>query len=144
MSALGVYFICYGFLAISHILLQMYIGHKEHRRQRARHFTEWHQGHYPSVSVIIPSYNEEPEILEACIRSLAGQDYEKLEILVVDDGSSEREALKRQVYSKFDDDPRVHIIYTPINVGKRHAQKFGFNRSTGKIIVTVDSDTIVP
>lgn len=144
MSALGVYFICYGVLAISHILIQMVIGHKEHRRQKARHFTEWHQGHYPSVSVIIPSYNEEPEILEACIRSLADQDYEKLEVLVVDDGSSKREELRVQVYDKFEDDPRVHIIYTPINVGKRHAQKFGFNRSTGQIIVTVDSDTIVP
>ena len=65
MSALGVYFICYGVLAISHILIQMVIGHKEHRRQKARHFTESLQGHYTSVSFIIPSYTEYQEILEA-------------------------------------------------------------------------------
>lgn len=144
MSALGIYFICYGILAISHILVQMIIGHKEHRRQQAKHYTDWHQGHYPSVSVIVPSYNEDPEILEACIRSIADQDYEKLEVLVVDDGSSKREELKLRVYDKFANHPLVHVIYTPINVGKRHAQKFGFNRSTGEIIVTVDSDTIIP
>lgn len=144
MSALGVYFICYGVLAISHIMLQMYIGHLEHRRQKARHFTKWRQGHYPTVSAIIPAYNEEPDILYNCIRSIADQEYETLEVLVVDDGSSKREQLKEQVYSRFDNDPRVHVIYTPINVGKRHAQKFGFNRSTGEIIVTVDSDTILP
>ncbi|HEY5668205.1 MAG TPA: glycosyltransferase [Candidatus Saccharimonadales bacterium] len=144
MTALGVYFIIYGILAISHILTQMYIGHMEHRRQKAKHFTQWRQGHFPSVSVIVPAYNEEPEILRACITSLAEQNYESLEVLVVDDGSTKRDELKRDVYDTFADDPRVHIIYTPINVGKRHAQKFGFNRSTGQIIVTVDSDTIVP
>ena len=122
----------------------MIIGHKEHRRQKARHFTEWHQGHYPTVSVIVPSYNEEPEILDACVRSIANQDYENLEILVVDDGSTKREQLKTEVYDKFAIYPNVHVIYTPLNVGKRHAQKFGFNRSTGEIIVTVDSDTVLP
>ncbi|HSD55673.1 MAG TPA: glycosyltransferase [Candidatus Saccharimonadales bacterium] len=144
VSALGIYFIVYGVLAISHILVQMVIGHKEHRRQKAKHFTEWHQGHYPSVSVIVPSYNEEPDILDACVRSIANQDYESLEILVVDDGSSKRESLKTEVYDHLAKLPGVHIIYTPINVGKRHAQKFGFNRSTGEIIVTVDSDTVLP
>jgi hyaluronan synthase len=144
MSVLGVYFICYGVLAISHILVQMYIGHMEHRRQKAKHFTKWHKGHYPSVSAIVPAYNEEPDILYKCIKSIADQDYETLEVLVVDDGSSKREELKKTVYNRFRKDKRVHIIYTPINVGKRHAQKFGFNRCTGEIIVTVDSDTIVP
>lgn len=144
MSALGVYFIGYGILAMSHILVQMYIGHREHKRQKAKHFTEWHTGHFPSVSVIVPVYNEEADILEDCIRSIADQEYESLEVLVVDDGSKQREALKQTVYARFADHPSVHIIYTPINVGKRHAQKFGFNRCTGKIIVTVDSDTILP
>lgn len=144
MSVLGVYFICYGVLAISHILVQMYIGHMEHRRQKAKHFTEWHKGHYPTVSVVVPAYNEEPQILYNCIESIADQDYESLEVLVVDDGSSKREELKKSVYDHFEHDEHVRIIYTPINVGKRHAQKFGFNRATGDIIVTVDSDTILP
>ena len=144
MSALGVYFICYGALALSHIFMQMYIGHLEHRRQKHKHFTDWHKGHFPSVSIIVPVYNEEPDILRDCLQSLCDQDYESLEILVVDDGSKQREQLKSSVYSQFEADKRVHVMYTPINVGKRHAQKFGFNRCTGKIIVTIDSDTIIP
>jgi hyaluronan synthase len=144
MSALAVFFILYGVLALSHIFIQMYIGHMEHRRQRQKHFTDWRQGHFPSVSVIIPVYNEEPGILRDCIRSLSEQQYESLEVLVVDDGSKHRDELMRTVYKEFETDPRVHMIYTPINVGKRHAQKFGFNRCTGSIVVTVDSDTIVP
>lgn len=144
MSALAIYFLLYGILSLSHIFAQMYIGHKEHKRQKAKHFTEWHKGHYPSVSVIVPVYNEEEHLLRGCIQSLSGQDYENLEILIVDDGSKQREELKQTVYKEFEADPRVHIIYTPINVGKRHAQKFGFNRCTGEIIVTVDSDTIIP
>jgi hyaluronan synthase len=144
VSALGVYFICYGVLAITHICIQMYIGHLEHRRQKHKHFTEWHRGHFPSVSIIVPVYNEDHKILGDCLQSLCDQDYESLEILIVDDGSKDREELKRNVYSKFVHDRRVHMIYTPINVGKRHAQKFGFNRCTGEIIVTIDSDTVIP
>jgi hyaluronan synthase/N-acetylglucosaminyltransferase len=144
MSVLAVFFVLYGVLALSHIFLQMYIGHLEHRRQKHKHFTDWHRGHFPSVSVIIPVYNEEPDILKDCLQSLCDQDYESLEVVVVDDGSKQRRQLKRDVYDKFAGHPRIHMVYTPINVGKRHAQKFGFNRCTGSIIVTVDSDTIVP
>jgi hyaluronan synthase len=144
VSVLAVYFICYGVLALSHIFTQMYVGHLEHKRQKHKHFTEWHKGHFPSVSIIVPVYNEEPEILRNCIKSLVEQDYESLEILVVDDGSKQREELKQTVYAEFATDKRLHIIYTPINVGKRHAQKFGFNRCTGRIIVTIDSDTVIP
>lgn len=144
MSVLAVFFVAYGALALSHIFIQMYLGHSEHRRQKNRHFTDWHSGHFPSVSIIVPVYNEEPEILKDCLQSLCEQDYESLEILVVDDGSKQREELKKTVYTLFEAHPRLHMIYTPINVGKRHAQKFGFNRCTGKIIVTIDSDTIIP
>jgi hyaluronan synthase len=144
MSVLAVFFILYGVLALSHIFIQMCIGHQEHRRQKNRHFTAWRRGHFPSVSVIVPVYNEDPELLRACIQSLSDQNYESLEILIVDDGSKQREELQQTVYREFRHDRRVHMIYTPINVGKRHAQKFGFNRCTGSIIVTVDSDTIVP
>jgi hyaluronan synthase len=144
VSVLGLYFLCYGVLALSHIVIQMYIGHLEHKRQKHKHFTEWHKGHFPTVSIIVPVYNEEDRILRDCIRSLVNQDYENLEILIVDDGSKQRETLKQTVYKEFESDPRVHIIYTPINVGKRHAQKFGFNRCTGQIIVTIDSDTVIP
>jgi hyaluronan synthase/N-acetylglucosaminyltransferase len=144
VSVLVVFFIFYGVLALSHIFMQMYIGHMEHRRQKHRRFTAWRQGHFPSVSIIVPVYNEEPEILAACLQSLCDQDYEQLEILIVDDGSKQREQLKKTVYAKFEKHPRIHMVYTPINVGKRHAQKFGFNRCTGNIIVTIDSDTVIP
>lgn len=144
MTALGLYFICYGILALTHILIQMHIGHMEHRRQKHPRFSAAFSGHSPSVSVIVPAYNETPDILYRCIRSIADQAYRKLEILVVDDGSSQRVQLQQAVYGRFHDNKRVHMVYTPHNVGKRHAQKYGFNRCTGDIIVTVDSDTVLP
>lgn len=143
MSALEVFFVGYGVLALSHIGVQIVLGHKEHLRQKRKEFTLQYVNYTPRVTVIVPSYNEEPAILRDCVKSIAAQAYPDLEILVVDDGSSQRELLRQAAYDTFDP-RRVQVIYTPINVGKRHAQKFGFNRATGEIIVTVDSDTVLP
>src|SRR5690242_18887296 len=102
VSASAVYFMCYGVLAMSHIFTQMYVGHLEHKRQKHKHFTVWHRGPFPSVSIIVPVSNEQPDILRNCLQSLVSQDYEDLEILVVDDGSKQREELKQTVYKEFE------------------------------------------
>lgn len=143
MSVLNWYFLCYGILALSHIVVQMYIGHLEHRRQHTTKIKQEADGSLRRrVSVIIPVYNEEPEILRASLESIYNQSYRNLEIIVVDDGSKNRKRLDREVYRRFNGG-RFHVILAKQQAGKRHAQKLGFERATGNILVTIDSDTLL-
>ncbi|SJZ71538.1 hyaluronan synthase [Pilibacter termitis] len=142
-SLLSIFLLVYGILALGHILIQLVICHSENRRQHGEKFKSFHQGHTASVSVIVPAYNEEPSILKACIDSICKQKLEELEIIVVDDFSKNREELIEKVYNAYENDERVRILLPKQNKGKRHAQKLGFDRATGEIIVTVDSDTLL-
>jgi cellulose synthase/poly-beta-1,6-N-acetylglucosamine synthase-like glycosyltransferase/peptidoglycan/xylan/chitin deacetylase (PgdA/CDA1 family)/spore germination protein YaaH len=92
----------------------------------------------PLVSVVVPAYNEEKVILQT-IASLLASDYPNLEILVVDDGSSDRtsEVVRRQ----FGDQARVRL-FTRENAGKAEALNYGMRQSRGEIIVALDADTI--
>jgi cellulose synthase/poly-beta-1,6-N-acetylglucosamine synthase-like glycosyltransferase/spore germination protein YaaH/peptidoglycan/xylan/chitin deacetylase (PgdA/CDA1 family) len=93
----------------------------------------------PSVTVLIPAYNEEAVILDT-IRSSLASGYPKLEILVVDDGSTDHTAeLVRQNFGR---DPRVRLILQP-NRGKPAALNHGLAEAPGEIIVSIDADTIV-
>jgi peptidoglycan-N-acetylglucosamine deacetylase len=93
----------------------------------------------PSVSVLIPAYNEETVICDT-IRSALAADCPKLEILVVDDGSMDRTA--DLVRTKFGRDPRVRLLLQS-NHGKPSALNHGLSEATGEIIVSIDADTMV-
>jgi len=97
----------------------------------------------PSVDVVIPCFNETPELLEQCLASLARQRYSgKLRIWIVDDGSANVEAL-RPIYTRYGARPGWRVIELPRNRGKRHAQHAAVAVSNGRLIVSVDSDTEV-
>jgi N-acetylglucosaminyltransferase len=96
----------------------------------------------PSVDVIIPCYNEKPVLLAACLRSLREQDYRgKVKVWVVDDGSCNREALLRVLRSEAEPDWR--ILRFDSNRGKREAQDAALHAGRGKIVLTIDSDTVI-
>jgi hyaluronan synthase len=95
----------------------------------------------PTVTVIVPAYNEGAAVRVA-LRSALAADYpaDKLEILAIDDGSKDDtwehiEAMAREVPD------RIVPIRQPKNQGKREALRTGFLRARGEIIVTVDSDS---
>jgi cellulose synthase/poly-beta-1,6-N-acetylglucosamine synthase-like glycosyltransferase/peptidoglycan/xylan/chitin deacetylase (PgdA/CDA1 family) len=90
----------------------------------------------PSVSVIVPAYNEEVGI-ERAIRSLAGNDYPDLEVVVVDDGSRDRTAEIVESLGL----PNVHLVRQD-NGGKAAALNTGIRMSRGEILVMVDGDTV--
>ncbi|MEX3713460.1 glycosyltransferase [Cytobacillus horneckiae] len=111
------------------------------------------------VSVVIPSYNEEPEAVVKTIDSIVKQDYPIHEIFVVDDGSSDlsgyeaalkyrdelmtgyREVAAGAEGSKINQSiPNIIVHRLEKNSGKRHAQAWAFKQLTGDIIFTVDSD----
>ncbi|MFA1623565.1 chitooligosaccharide synthase NodC [Rhizobium mongolense] len=100
-------------------------------------------GPLPAVDVIVPSFNEDPGILSACLASIADQDYlGELRVYVVDDGSRNREAIVC-VHDSYARDPRFSFILLPENVGKRKAQIAAIGQSSGDLVLNVDSDSTI-
>ncbi len=101
----------------------------------------------PSVTIVIPCFNEE-EWIERTVRGCLNQHYpeELLEVIVVDDGSSDRSvevlnAVKRKVYDEVGERLVIHVF--PENRGKRHAMAAGSRIAKGDVIVFVDSDSFL-
>ena len=94
----------------------------------------------PKVSVIIPAYNEEKTI-QLTIDSILKSDYpkNKLDILIVDDGSSDKTYEKALEYKN----KGVRIFKQEVNGGKGKALNRGIKESKGDFIFTMDADTTV-
>jgi cellulose synthase/poly-beta-1,6-N-acetylglucosamine synthase-like glycosyltransferase len=90
----------------------------------------------PAIAVVVPAYNQEVGIARA-VRSLAASDYPDLEVVVVDDGSSDRTAAIVQELAL----PMVHLVCQD-NAGKAAALNTGIRMSTAEVIVMVDGDTV--
>ena len=88
------------------------------------------------VSIIIPIYKVEP-YLEKCLNSVCTQTYQKLEIILVDDGSPDRCGTICDDYAK--SDARIRVIHKQ-NAGLGMARNSGLEVATGKYVVFVDSD----
>jgi glycosyltransferase involved in cell wall biosynthesis len=94
----------------------------------------------PSISVVVPVYNEEAAIGDdlAVIRSALEQGGQPFEIIVVDDGSTDR---SRQIVSQL---PYVRLLEHPYNRGTGAALKTGIRAADGEIIVMTDGDGSYP
>jgi glycosyltransferase involved in cell wall biosynthesis len=87
----------------------------------------------PKVSIVIPTYNTERYILEA-LKSLEEQTYKNLEIIVVDDGSTDDTSkLLREHGGNC-------ICYHQENAGQSAAMNFGWKQSTGTILGYLSAD----
>lgn len=91
------------------------------------------------VSVIMPAFNAEKTI-EMSLRSVMNQSYRELEIIVVDDGSTDRTAEIVSRLAKEDD--RIRLISSPQNAGCYPARNLGLRNCTGKFITFHDADDI--
>lgn len=91
----------------------------------------------PSVSVVIPAYNEERVIVSSIQRVLAS-DYPQLEVIVADDGS--KDGTSAVVQAAFADDPRVRLL-TLVNGGKAAALNRALLVATGEVVIALDADT---
>ncbi|MFQ5700789.1 MAG: glycosyltransferase family 2 protein [Acidobacteriota bacterium] len=92
----------------------------------------------PRVSVIIPTFNREAVLREA-IESVLEQTYTDLEVLVVDDGSTD--GTRRMVGERFRDAPRVRYLLME-NEGQAAARNRGIRESRGELIAFLDSDDL--
>ncbi|MBU6374329.1 MAG: glycosyltransferase [Alphaproteobacteria bacterium] len=97
----------------------------------------------PSLSVIVPAYNEEKVVVET-VRSILHSDRARLmagfEVIVVDDGS--KDGTLDAARSAFAGDHAVRVMTKP-NGGKASAINFGVAQARGEIVVVIDADTIL-
>ena len=90
----------------------------------------------PKVSVIIPVYNVEP-FLERCLGSVLSQTYANIEIILINDGSTDKSPQICDEYAK--KDSRIVVIHKQ-NGGQSDARNFGLDICKGDYISFVDSD----
>ncbi|NBC35201.1 glycosyltransferase [Novosphingobium sp. FSY-8] len=91
----------------------------------------------PTVTVIIPCFNEE-KVIEASVRRILESDYPNMDVIVADDGSKDRTSAI--VAEHFGDHPRVRLMTMP-NGGKAAALNAALQLAVGEIIVALDADT---
>jgi len=92
----------------------------------------------PLVSFVIPLYNYK-KYIGYCIQSLLNQTYNNLEIIVVDDCSTDSSVEKVKQFS----DPRIQIIELKKNGGYSAAKNHGIIRSKGDLICVLDADDML-
>ncbi len=94
----------------------------------------------PSVTVLVPAHNEGVGI-EAAIQSLLEIVYPDLEILVINDGSTDNTLEFAQKWAGSYSSATVRVIDTPQNVGKAEALNIGIRSSDREIVVCMDADS---
>jgi cellulose synthase/poly-beta-1,6-N-acetylglucosamine synthase-like glycosyltransferase/peptidoglycan/xylan/chitin deacetylase (PgdA/CDA1 family) len=122
-----------GILSVIRAALLVGFAHR-HRRDAGRRRDD--PDFHPPVSVVVPAYNEEAGI-RAAVESFARSLYPEVEVIVVDDGSSDRTA----ELAAGTGDPNV-VVLTQANTGKPGALNAGIARASHDLIVTVDGDTV--
>jgi peptidoglycan-N-acetylglucosamine deacetylase len=125
-------------LGLGRLLVVGALAFAQWLRSRHRRRTDADADYQPSVSVIVPAYNEE-KVIEATISSLLLSVYQNFEIIVVDDGSTDETS--EVVREKFASEPRVRL-FTELNAGKANALNLGLRYATGEIIIALDADTL--
>lgn len=93
----------------------------------------------PLVSIIVPIYNT-AKYLPTCLNSTINQTYQNLEIILVDDGSTDNSYQIAKDYTK--KDPRIKLIHQK-NQGLSGARNTGVAKSTGTYLTFVDSDDTI-
>ncbi len=91
----------------------------------------------PKASIVIPAYNEEKNI-EECLDSVFGSNYgkEKLEVIVVDDGSDDNTIRIARQYGS------VKLLRQK-HLGKVEALNSGIKKASNEFVITIDADTVI-
>lgn len=95
---------------------------------------------WPMVSILVPCYNEE-ETIEETAHNLAGLSYPKKEIILINDGSTDRTSeIIKKLAAKYDN---VRAIQLHENRGKANALQVGLFASRSEYLICVDSDALL-
>ncbi|MGM0608817.1 MAG: glycosyltransferase family A protein, partial [Candidatus Muiribacteriota bacterium] len=94
----------------------------------------------PLVSVIIPCYNQ-GEYIEECLNSVFVQTYKNIEIIVVNDGSTDKYTIKKinEIKKKY----KEVLVFNIKNSGLSGARNYGIKNSSGEFILPLDADDYI-
>jgi len=130
-------FLVFILLSIARILIMFVLVIRERKNEKKRLLTFPVLKSYPLVSIIVPAYNEELNVVGS-IQNLLKTDYPNFEIVFIDDGSKD-ETFERMVYV-FSEHPQIKI-FTKQNGGKASALNFGITKCAADFVVCIDADT---
>lgn len=91
------------------------------------------------VSIIVPVYNTS-RYVEKCINSILNQTYKNIEVIIVEDYSTD---CSRDIIKQYSSNPNVKIVLQPYNMGAGYARNIGINYALGEYISFIDSDDII-
>lgn len=91
------------------------------------------------VSIIMPCYNDGKYIEEA-VQSILNQTYENIELIIVDDGSTDKET--KQILSSLEENVKIKLLHTQ-HRGPARARNIGIEYAQGTYIMPVDSDDTI-
>ncbi|WP_367322482.1 bifunctional polysaccharide deacetylase/glycosyltransferase family 2 protein [Streptomyces sp. HUAS ZL42] len=118
------------------VMLTVFARAHVRRLTRLRPGAPWLREVNAPVTVLVPAYNEEAGI-ESTVHSLLASTHPYLEVIVIDDGSTDQTA----DLATWIDDPRVRVIRQP-NSGKAAALNTGLAQASYDVVVMVDADTV--
>ncbi len=124
----------------SYILFPLWLEIRFARSGRKKHPV--HKGFSPSVSVIIPAYNEE-SIIEKKIRSIYAGDYpaDKLEVLVMSDASTDNtDSIVRRLAGEY---PSLHFFRSGRRTGKPGILNQMVKKATGELLLLTDANVLL-
>lgn len=138
LTIMGWLLVVAGGLGVLRLLMLVFFARVHVRRlERYRPGSPWLRQIRDPVTVLVPAYNEEKGI-ESTLRSLLASTHRQLQIVVIDDGSSDRTATLAESVR----DPRVNVV-RQANAGKAEALNAGLRHARYNIVVMVDADTVL-
>ena len=109
-------------------------------QQIQKKYSSESQNNIKKVSIVIPNYNNEL-FIEKCINSILASTWDNLEVIFVDDVSTDNSL--EIVKSKFSDNPKVRIYQNHTNMGAYYSRNKGIILANGTYILNVDGDDFI-
>jgi cellulose synthase/poly-beta-1,6-N-acetylglucosamine synthase-like glycosyltransferase/peptidoglycan/xylan/chitin deacetylase (PgdA/CDA1 family) len=134
LGALFIFATGFGLFRIVFLLILVLVQRPREKRRR------FSPDYTPTVTIIMAAYNEETVIVRS-VSSLLRSDYPALDIVVVNDGSTD--GTLRLLRKHFGDDARIRIL-DQRNAGKMAAMNRALSVAEGEILVLADADTLFP
>ena len=95
-------------------------------------------GGWPPLTMLIPAYNEE-QVIRTCVRAALAVDYPELDVVVLDDGSTDATASAAE--DAGGGDPRLQVVRDETNLGKAERLNAGFRLARHELVIVCDADT---